>query len=211
MRCKYCHNPDTWQIHQNNVVSAEDLVTQVLKYRNYYGDTPKITVTGGEPLLQLDFIIELFTLCKEQHIDTCLDTSGITFNESDYMKYERLVEVTDLVLLDIKHIDNEKHKLLTGQSNTNVLKFLSFLDEHQQDIWIRYVVVPNISDDINDVMKLKELLNNYSNIRNIEILPYHKMGIAKYKALGMPYPLEGTEIPTDESIKTIKRILMEEK
>ena len=209
MRCLYCHNPDTWQIHQNNVVSAEDLVTQVLKYRNYYGDTPKITVTGGEPLLQLDFIIELFTLCKKQGIDTCLDTSGITFNGNNISKYKELMNVTDLILLDIKHIDNEKHKHLTSHENTNVLKFLAFLNEQNKDVWIRYVVVPNISDDINDVMKLKEHLNHYSNIRNIEILPYHKMGVAKYQALGISYPLENTDVPSSESIKKIKEILLE--
>ncbi|MBR3839688.1 MAG: pyruvate formate lyase-activating protein [Erysipelotrichales bacterium] len=211
MRCKYCHNPDTWPIRQTNEVSAEELVKQVLKYRNYYGDVPKITVTGGEPLLQLDFIIELFTLCKEQHIDTCLDTSGITFNDNDLSKYEALLNVTDLILLDIKHIDNEKHKMLTGQENKNVLRFLEFLDKHNQDVWIRYVVVPNISDDINDVIELRKHLDKYSNIQNIEVLPYHKMGIAKYKALGIPYPLEETEIPCNESIQSIKKVLMEDK
>lgn len=210
MRCKYCHNPDTWEQHHHNEVTAENIVEQVLKYSNYYGDTPKLTVTGGEPLLQLDFLIELFTLCKKHHIDTCLDTSGITFNHTEIQKYEELLKVTDLILLDIKHIDKDKHKALTGQDTTSIQQFLTFLDEQEQDVWIRYVVVPSISDDLDDIKRLHNYLQQFSCIRHIEILPYHTMGVAKYKALGIPYPLENTKIPSAESIEQIRNILLEE-
>lgn len=210
MRCLYCHNPDTWEMNQNNEVSSDDIVKQVLKYQNYYGDTPKITVTGGEPLLQIDFLIDLFTKCKQNGIDTCLDTSGITYEETDIDKYKALIAVCDLVLLDIKHPNSKKHKMISGHENTNVLAFLSFLNEMKQPTWIRYVVVPKISDDLNDIRELKTILNNYSNITNIEVLPYHKMGIPKYEALGIKYPLVNVDTPTENLIKQIKDILLED-
>ncbi len=211
LRCQYCHNPDTWGAGGEEY-SAEEVVTRALRYKNYFGDKGGVTVTGGEPLVQIDFVIELFTLLKAKGIHTCVDTSGITFNpnsEKSVEKHEKLLEVTDLFLLDIKHIDEEKCKKLTGQSNENTLAFAKFLSDRGKTIWIRQVLVPNITDDEDDLKKTRAFIDGLQTVEKVEVLPYHSMGVVKYEKLGLEYPLKDVQTPSKEKVTYAKRILRE--
>lgn len=206
MRCKYCHNPDTWHPSGGQARTAEDVAREVLKYKSYFADRGGVTVSGGEPLLQLDFVLELFALLKAKGVNTCLDTSGICYSAGD-VRYERLVALTDLVLLDIKHIDDGAHRLLTGQSNQKPLTFARFLDQKGVKMWVRHVLVPGITDDDGALCKLRAFLDTLSNVEKVEVLPYHTMGVPKYKKLGIAYPLEGVQPPAKERVENAKRIL----
>ena len=209
LRCQYCHNPDTWGVGGQEY-SAEEVATRVLRYKNYFGDKGGVTVSGGEPLLQIDFIIELFTILKAKGIHTCVDTSGFTFkkdNEEVVEKYKKLINVTDLVLLDIKHIDDGACKKLTGQSNENTLAFAKFLSENGKKMWIRQVLVPNITDDEEDLKKLRAFIDSLATVEKVEVLPYHTMGVVKYEKLGVEYPLKGVEAPSKERVLCAKNIL----
>ena len=209
LRCLYCHNPDTWRAGGEEY-SAETVAVRALKYRNYFGENGGVTVTGGEPLLQIDFVIELFTLLKAKGIHTCVDTSGITFkadNAASVEKHKKLLEVTDLFLLDIKHIDEEACKKLTGQSNENTLAFAKFLSDNQKPIWIRQVLVPGITDDEESLLRTKAFIDTLSSVEKVEVLPYHTMGVVKYERLGMEYPLKDVKSPTKERVMHAKRIL----
>ncbi|MBQ7923751.1 MAG: pyruvate formate lyase-activating protein [Clostridia bacterium] len=213
LRCQYCHNPDTWK-SGGEEHTAEDIVSRALRYKNYFGEKGGVTVTGGEPLLQIDFVIELFTLLKEKGLHTCIDTSGITFradNHESVEKHKKLLSVTDLVLLDIKHIDDVACKKLTGQSNANTLAFARFLSDHQKPIWIRQVLVPNITDDDESLKRTRAFIDTLSTVEKVEVLPYHTMGVVKYEKLGMEYPLKGVEAPTKERVENAKRILCGER
>lgn len=217
MRCKYCHNPDTWQIatKDNPSGSTSRTVSDLLKEYNGYKEFTKhggITVTGGEPLMQIDFVIDLFTECKKQGIHTCLDTSGITFNPNNdeiIEKFNRLVEVTDLVMLDIKHIDKEKHFDLTNQDNTNILAFAQYLKEKKVIVWIRHVVVPGITDDQKYLFKLGQFLGDLNNIKALDVLPYHTMGKVKYQQIGMEYPLGDTPALDKDKAIEARNIIIE--
>lgn len=209
LRCQYCHNPDTWATGGKEY-TAEEVVRQALRYKNYFGEKGGVTVTGGEPLLQIDFVIELFTLLKEKGIHTCVDTSGITFKKENAVsveKHEKLLEVTDLFLLDIKHIDSEGHKALTGQDNANTLAFAKFLSERGKKTWIRHVLVPGITDDDEQLQRLREFVDGLSSVEKIEVLPYHTLGVVKYEKLGMEYPLKDVSAPDKERVLNAKRIL----
>ena len=213
LRCQYCHNPDTWNMG-GTTYDATEVATRVLKYKNYFGDKGGVTVSGGEPLLQLDFIIELFTLLKEKGIHTCIDTSGITFHSSckeSVEKHEKLLEVTDLVLLDIKHIDDEACKKLTGQSNGNTLAFAKFLSEKNKPTWIRQVLVPGITDSEESLQRTREFIDTLRSVEKVEVLPYHTMGTVKYEKLGLDYPLKEVVAPTKESVQRAKDILCGER
>ena len=205
MRCLYCHNPDTWDMQNGKQVSVDEIISEFEKCRNF--TKGGITVTGGEPLLQIDFVTELFKKFKTMGVHTCIDTSGIVFNR-DTKKFDTLMEYTDLVMLDIKHIDNEKHKALTGQANDRILDFARFLDEKSVPVWIRHVIVPNITDDEKYLFKLGEFIGTLNNVKALDVLPYHTMGKIKYEKLNIPYPLEGVE-PMDKqgAIKARKIIL----
>ena len=212
LRCQYCHNPDTWEGSDGTEYSASEVAARVARYKNYYGDKGGVTVSGGEPLLQMDFVIELFRLCKAQGITTCADTTGITFNPNDpesVKKHERLLEVCDLFLLDIKHIDLDKHKMLTGLSNERPLAFAKFLSNHGKRVWIRHVLVPTLTDDDESLKKLRAFLDTLTSVEKVEVLPYHTMGEVKYEKLGIPYPLKGVQPPTKERVLNAKRILTE--
>lgn len=212
LRCQYCHNPDTWEGSDGTEYSASEVAARVARYKNYYGDKGGVTVSGGEPLLQMDFVIELFRLCKAQGITTCADTTGITFNPNDpesVKKHERLLEVCDLFLLDIKHIDLDKHKTLTGLSNERPLAFAKFLSNHGKRVWIRHVLVPTLTDDDEALKKLRAFLDTLTSVEKVEVLPYHTMGEVKYEKLGIPYPLKGVQPPTKERVLNAKRILTE--
>lgn len=191
MRCLYCHNPDTWIPQTGEQMSVEDILNMYASKAAFY-KKGGITCTGGEPLLQIDFLIELFEKCHEKNIHTCLDTSGITFNENpEYLKkLDRLLKVTNLVMLDIKHIDPKEHKKLTSQPNEMILKFARYVDDKGVDIWIRHVVVPTITQNDKYLYQLGEFLATLKHIKALDVLPYHTMGVPKYDNLGMEYPLK---------------------
>ncbi len=210
MRCMYCHNPDTWDIKKGTLLSSDELISQYNKNRVFYKDGG-ITVTGGEPLLQTDFLIELFKKAKDEGIHTCIDTSGITYNENDkeyIKKLELLMDYTDLVMLDIKHIDPDKHKLLTGHSNKAVLLFAKFLEKKNVPLWIRHIVVEGITDNHEDLIRLGEFIGELTNLKALDVLPYHTMGVHKYKELGIEYPLEGlAPLPVQKAVDAKALIL----
>ena len=188
MRCLYCHNPDTWNTDDNKLITVEEILKQYDSVKEFCKGG--ITVTGGEPLLQIDFVTELFKKSHETHIHNALDTSGILFNPHNTEKFEELLKYTNLVLLDIKHIDDEEHKKLTGHSNKNVLAFAEYLSENNIPIWIRHVVVPGINDKIEYLEKLGIFLRKLKSIKALDVLPYHNMAIPKYESLGIDYPLK---------------------
>ena len=209
MKCKYCHNPDTWFGSACETKTAEELISKALKYKTYRKKEGGITVSGGDPLVQIDFLIELFTLAKKHGINTCIDTSGEPFKEdSDYLdKTDKLLELTDLVILDLKEMNNQKHKWLTSRSNENILKFARYLSDKNKKMWIRHVLVPTITDDETDLVELKNFVHTLNNVEKFEILPYHSFGTFKYKELNLPYQLLDIKEPTEEEIKRAKRIL----
>lgn len=193
MRCLYCHNPDTWDPSGGTEMTAGEILAQFRKNREFYSNGG-ITVTGGEPLLQVDFLIELFTLCRQEAIHTCIDTSGITYRGGDSgydRKLEQLLSLTDLVMLDIKHIDPAAHKALTGQDNAHILRFARHVSELGIELWVRHVVVPGYTDKEEDLIKLGRFLGTLKRVRALDVLPYHTMGVSKYAQLGMEYPLAG--------------------
>ena len=210
MRCQYCHNPDTWKMNAGAVRSAESLIREYERNAAFY-TKGGITVTGGEALMQIDFLLELFQLAKRKNIHTCLDTSGITYHpgQSHYNeKLDELMKVTDLVMLDIKHMDPEGHRMLTGHDNAGILAFARYLDEKRVPVWIRHVVVPGITDDENLLTRLGTFLGTLSNIKALDVLPYHIMGITKYKQLDIPYPLKGIPAATKEQAAKAKKIIL---
>lgn len=206
MRCAYCHNPDTWEMNGGTLMDPAYIIEQYERNIGFYKDGG-ITVTGGEPLMQIDFLIDLFTLAKEKSIHTCIDSSGIAFNPDSAVqqeKLERLMKLTDLVMLDIKHIDPVKHKELTSQENKNILKFAAYLNEKHIDMWIRHVVVPGITDDDTYLYQLGYFIGQFSNLKALDVLPYHTMGETKYEKLGIPYKLKGVP-PMDKNILLEKK------
>ena len=205
MRCAYCHNPDTWPMTGGTIMEASEIIEQYERNRPFYKGGG-ITVTGGEPLMQVDFLIELFTLAKERDIHTCIDTSGIAYkpNNSEFIeKLDKLMTLTDLVMLDIKHIDPEKHKELTQQPNDGISAFCEYLNDRKVDMWIRHVVVPTITDDDTYLYKLGYFIGQFTNVKALDVLPYHTMGKPKYDQLGMKYKLDG--IPAMDKNKVIEK------
>ena len=209
MRCQFCHNPDTWNMQVGEQKSADELLAQALRYRSYWKDGGGITVSGGEPLLQMDFMIELFQKAKEKGINTTIDTSGAPFTRKEpfFGKFNELMKYTDLLLVDIKHIDDEQHKLLTGQTNKNILDMARYLSEIGKPVWIRHVLVPEKSDKDEYLKELYKFIKTLDNVEKVEILPYHTFGEYKWKELGYDYPLAGIEPPTKERIKNANEIL----
>lgn len=206
MRCKYCHNPDTWTMGGETHTAAE-VLQRAMRYKNYWGKEGGITVSGGEPMLQLDFVTELFTEAKAKGVNTCLDTSGIAFDPEHTEAVDQLLAVTDLVMLDIKHIDDEKHRELTGQSNKNILAFAKYLDSKNIPVWIRHVVVPGITLEEESLKKLGRFIGTLSNVKRVETLPYHSLARPKYEKLGIPYPLEDTPDATKEQAQWAREII----
>lgn len=204
MRCAYCHNPDTWSLTAGTLMDPEDIIKQVEQNRGFY-QNGGITVTGGEPLLQVDFLIDLFTLAKEHEIHTCIDTSGITYrpgNTAYIEKLDKLMTLTDLVMLDIKHVDPKKHKELTGQPNDGILAFVQYLSDKEIPMWIRHVVVPGITDDPKYLYQLGQFIAPFQNLKVLDILPYHTMGTVKYEKLEMEYKLK--DVPAMDKTKAIE-------
>ncbi len=210
MRCLYCHNPDTWEPCTGNQMDTDEILAAYESNKAFYTNGG-LTVTGGEPLMQIDFVTELFEKAKAKNIHTCLDTSGIIFNPDNaelMAKFDRLVKSTDLVMLDIKHIDPEEHIKLTQQKNTNILKFAQYLDKKNVDLWIRHVVVPTITYNEKYLRELGRFIGTLSNLKALDVLPYHTMGIIKYEAIGKDYPLKGIpELTREETLLAKKHIL----
>lgn len=209
MRCQFCHNPDTWQMKTGTEYTADELLEKACRYRSYWGSKGGITVSGGEPLLQIDFLLELFTKAKEKGVHTTLDTCGNPFTREEpfFSKFEKLMEVTDLVMLDIKHMDEEQHVLLTGQKNDNILDMAKYLSDTGKSMWIRHVLVPERSDRDDYLWKLHDFIEKLDHVERVEVLPYHTLGVYKWKELGIPYGLEGIEPPTQERIQNANEIL----
>lgn len=214
MRCKFCHNPDTWDTNAPNAQSytAEDLLQKALRCKGYWGKRGGITVSGGEPLLQIDFLLELFQKAKAQGVHTCIDTAGNPFicQEPIYSKFLALMEVTDLLLVDVKEMNPKRHKALTGVPRGNTLEMLRCLDMLKKPVWIRHVLVPGVTDFDEDLLALRAFLDTLQNVERVEVLPYHTMGIFKWEKLGLSYPLEGIAPPDRERVENAKRILRAE-
>ncbi len=209
MRCRYCHNPDTWDSANNDLRSADDLLDQAERYRPYWGSTGGITVSGGEALLQTDFLLDLFRKAKARGINTCLDTSAQPFTRKEpfFSKFRELMSLTDLVLLDIKHIDPVEHKALTQWDNTNILDCAHVLSEMGVPVWIRHVLVPGVTDDDDSLRGLRSFIDTLTNVQKVEVLPYHTLGVYKWEQLGLNYTLNGVEPPTAECLANARHIL----
>lgn len=210
LRCKYCHNPDTWKYNAGEERSVDDLISEIVKYKNYFGLNGGLTISGGEPLAQLDFTIELAKAAKQNGVNVAVDTSGYLFDENDsdkIKKFDDLIKFVDLFLLDIKHIDCDKHRALTGVDNEHTLAFAKYLSDNGKKMWIRYVLVPGLTDDEEEIKRLKNFIDTLKTIEKVEVLPYHTMGEPKYKKLGINYPLKGVEPPLKEKVLTAKKLL----
>lgn len=199
LRCQYCHNPDSWEMDRGRIMTVDEVLTELEPYLPYYTRSGGgITVTGGEPSLQAPFVAELFRACKERFgLHTALDTSG--FCEVSHM--ESLFDVTDLVLLDLKMIDDVRHRQLTGQSNERILRLADWLAARGQTCWARYVLVPELTDRYADLRALGEFLQAKLSLEMVEVLPYHRMGVYKWQDLGLDYPLAGYREPTEAEVE----------
>lgn len=206
MRCRYCHNPDTWKMDGGDEVTADEILKRALRFKPYWGKDGGITISGGEPLLQIDFVIELFKKAKELGINTCIDTAGNPFTKEDpfFSKFEELMKYTDLLLLDLKEINPTRHKDLTGFDNSNIIEMAKYLSEINKPVWIRHVLVPEHSDFDEDLDALGDFIDTLSNVDRVEILPYHTLGKFKWENLGIPYSLESISPPSAERIENAK-------
>lgn len=211
MRCQFCHNPDTWDMKAGKPYTASELIQTALRYRSYWGSEGGITVSGGEPLLQIDFLLELLTEAKKKDIHTTLDTSGnpFTTEEPFFSKWKELMKVTDLVMLDIKHIDEKGHRILTGQSGENIKEMARIMSDMGKKMWIRHVLVPECNDEDKYLYQLADFIHSLKTVEKVEVLPYHTLGVFKWENLGIPYSLEGIEPPTAARVANAERILGE--
>ena len=209
MRCAFCHNPETWTEGVGDEYTADELLEKAMRYKTYWKKDGGITVSGGEPLLQIDFVLDLFKKAKAKGITTCIDTAGqpFTHEEPFYSKWKELMSVTDTVMLDIKNIDPEEHKKLTGVDNANILEMAREISDMGIRIWIRHVLVPGGSDKDELLQRTKEFIDTLKTVERVEVLPYHSLGVPKYAELGIPYRLEGVESPSAERIQNAKEIL----
>lgn len=204
LRCQYCHNADTWDTKGGTVYTAEALMEEIKKYKSYMKFSGGgVTFTGGEPLLQAEFLREVCKLCQKQGISTVIDTSGFVFTE----EAKQLLEFTDMVLLDIKNFDEAVYKKVTGVSLSPTLQFLDYLREKQIKTWVRYVLVPELTDNLDSIKKLALHLKEYDNVERIELLPFHKMGEFKWKELGLSYQLEEIEPPSSDLVEKVTSLL----
>lgn len=205
MRCLYCHNVDTWDLHHHKYeLTAEEAINEVERVNAFVKG--RITVSGGEPMLQAEFLAEFFRLCKERGMHTAVDTCGFVFN--DHVK--QALDHTDLVLLDIKHIDPVKYKTITSQSLQPTLDFMNYLHEIGKPTWVRYVLVPGYSDNEDDLSKWAKYVSQFENVERVDILPFHQMGIHKWEELGKEYKLKETKTPTVEEVKRAEDIFRAE-
>lgn len=210
-RCLFCHNPDTWEFKHTHPISPQEAFDRLIRFKPYWKDREHggITVSGGEPLAQLDFLLEFSKIVHQAGIHLAIDTSGATFmrNEMFLKKFDELLENIDLILLDIKCIDPEIHQKLTGKSNENVLDMFRYLDEKHFPIWVRHVLVPSITDENELLKKTDAFIRSLHNVERVEVLPYHTLGVHKYEILGLDYPLKGISSPTEERVKNAEVLL----
>lgn len=205
LRCIFCHNPETWSLKGKISMTPKEVIDKVLKYKNYFQKNGGVTFSGGEPLLQPDFLLETLKLCKQNNIHACLDTAGVGIG-----KYEEILEYTDLVLLDIKAIDNEKYKEITGNKMDEFFKFINVCKKLNKKIWIRQVIIPGINDTEDYIQNLKRFINKnfiVDNIEKIELLPYHTLGLEKYRKLNIPYKLEGVQEMNKKRCEELQQLL----
>jgi len=207
LRCQYCHNPDTWNMDGGKLTEVDAVVQEALKYRSYFGKQGGVTVSGGEPLVQMEFVRELFTKLKQYGINTCLDTSGIMYTAQREVEFDRLMQVTDLVILDFKQINPKRHELLTGSSNQNVLAFAEYLKSINQPTWIRHVLVKGINDDPQDQEELSKFIAQLDNVVKVEVLPYHNLAVDKYRQLGLAYQLSESNVPDTKAVTSLSALL----
>ena len=211
MRCAYCHNPDTWDMNGGTLMEPSYIIEQYERNISFYKGGG-ITVTGGEPLMQVDFLLDLFTLAKKKNIHTCIDSSGIAYkphgNPEWLAKLDKLMTLTDLVMLDIKHINPEKHKELTSQPNEGILAFAKYLDEKNVNMWIRHVIVPGVTDDDKYLYELGYFIGEFQNLKALDALPYHTMGENKYEKLGMEYKLKGVPAMEKKDLLEKKEVIL---
>lgn len=205
LQCKYCHNRDTWNLHEGTKYTVTEIYEKIMKYKNYFiASNGGVTASGGEPLLQVDFLIALFKKLKSSGISTAIDTSGmITITE----KIKELIDLTDLFLVDIKSINDKICQNLVGRSNKQELEFIKYLDSINKEIWIRQVVVPTITDKEEDLYKLRDFINSINSIKKVDLLPYHDLGKYKWLQLNEKYPLENIRTATNSDIERVKKIL----
>lgn len=208
LRCKYCHNPETWAGGGSDW-TAKQLFDKVYRYKQYWKENGGITVSGGEPLLQIDFVTEFFKLAKAKGVNTAIDTAGQPFkNDADWLeKFEELMKYTDLVILDFKDWKEEKHKALTGYGNENIKEMAKWLSDNGKSMWIRHVLVPELTDNENDLRAMGEFISNLKTVKKVEILPYHTLGTFKWEKLGIEYQLKDTRVPTEEEVARAEELL----
>lgn len=213
LRCQFCHNADTWEIGTGKTMSVAEIMEDIQSYLPFIeASGGGITVSGGEPLLQLPFLLELFRECKKAGIHTAIDSSGGCYSTAPLFQNQlkEVLPYTDLVLLDLKHIDRRKHIKLTGMANDHILDFARLLSDLKVPVWIRHVLVPTVTDDPKDLNELGDFIGTLQNVKKVEVLPYHKLGVYKWEALGLQYPLQGIEPPTDEETKIAHQLLTKE-
>ncbi len=202
LRCKYCHNPETWDTSKGEIISSTELVDKIKRYINYYGATGGVTFSGGEPLLQPEFLLDCLKRSKEANIHTCLDTAGVGFGE-----YDKILKYVDLVILDIKAVTEDEYKDLTGQDMRRFKQFLSACQQADKKIWLRQVIVPNLNDDEEHILRLKDFASRLKNIEKIELLPYKTIGVSKYNKLKLPYRLDGVPDMDEIKLKKLQKLL----
>ncbi|MGN1116173.1 MAG: pyruvate formate-lyase-activating protein [Candidatus Ornithomonoglobus sp.] len=209
MRCLYCHNPDSWDPKGGTEMTAEEILQKADSVREFLKNGG-ITATGGEPLMQLEFLTELFRRAKDDYsFHTCLDTSGVTFNEKNRAKFDELMKYTNLVMLDIKHIDPDEHKKLTSQKQDNIIAFARYLSDNGIPVWIRHVLVPGITQNDEYLYKLGQFIGTLRNIKAVDVLPYHDMGKTKYEKLGIEYPLKDTKSPSEDETVHARQVILD--
>ena len=208
MRCLFCHNPDTWELGKGQEFSADELLDKAERYKSYWGDEGGITVSGGEALLQIDFLIEFFSKAKLRGINTCLDTSAQPFTRREpyFSKFETLMKYTDTILLDIKHINDAEHRKLTHHSNSNILDCAKYLSDTGKKVWIRHVLIPGITDKEEYLSQLNAFIKTLKNVERVEILPYHRLGVHKYEAMGWDYQLKEVKENTPEKLEIARKL-----
>lgn len=201
LRCCFCHNPDTWSRGQAKEMTPEDLLRKIIRFKSYFQKSGGgVTFSGGEPLLQPEFLAETMSLCKENGIHTCLDTAGKGFSQTDY---DKILQVTDLVLYDVKHYTEEGYQAITGCPMDETLKFVEAMKRNHTNIWIRHVIIPGVTDSKEHMAGLKQYINTIPNVQKVELLPYHLLGVNKYEVMGLPYPLDGVPSMDQEQVKKL--------
>ncbi|MDO5403503.1 MAG: pyruvate formate-lyase-activating protein [Eubacteriales bacterium] len=209
MRCKYCHNPETWAMEGGELMTPSQAFDKAYRYHTYWKNNGGITVSGGEALLQIDFVTELFRIAKAKGVNTTLDTSGhpFTMEEPFFSKFNELMKVTDLFMLDIKQINDDKHKNLTGWTNSNILSMAKYLSDNGKDMWIRHVLVPGITDEDKDMEELRDFVKSLKTVKRFEVLPYHTLGVFKWENIGVEYALSDVRPPSKELIEKANKVL----